>query len=194
MEPKTTSQVSRTSPLNQVKTLLQATATLRGQKMDVDSLSLYANRLVKEPFEDLETALEKLSEMPRQNYESAIPEIGGLLALVKAMTVARHNRMAENLPVWQEQVCPKCGERVGGTVPRGEQGRTWCVPCQSYRKIIPEDLKLSETQWELICAALDAHYHAWVKNGSKYEEHCPTVDRETAIEQAPNWAERSGAR
>jgi hypothetical protein len=162
--------------------------------MDVDSLSLYANRLVREPFEDVEMALEKLSEMKRADFEPAIPEIGGLLSLVKVMTVARHNRMAQNLPEWQNQVCPKCGNIVGMSVPRGEQGRTWCVPCKSYRKIMPEDLALTQGQWDLICASLDAHYHTWVANGSKYEERCPTVDRATAIEQMPKWAERSGAR
>lgn len=156
--------------------------------MDADSLSLYANRLAKEPFEDVEMALEKLSEMKREQYESAIPDIGGLISLVKVMTIARHNRMAQNLPVWQNQVCPKCGNIVGMSVPRGEQGRTWCVPCKSYRKIMPEDLALTEPQWDLICASLDAHYRTWVANGSKYEERCPTVDRETAIAQMPRWA------
>ena len=188
MENKTPNQASRTSPLSRVKTMLQATATLRGQKMDVDSLSLYANRLAKEPIEDVESALEKLSEMPRREYEPAIPEIGGLLSLVKVMTVARHNRMRENLPVWQQQVCPKCGNIVGHHVPKGEQGRTWCVPCQSYRKIMPEDLTLTNEQWEFICDALTRHYEAWKANGSKYEESCPLVDRQTAIEQMPAYA------
>jgi hypothetical protein len=79
----------------------------------------------------------------------------------------------------QQQVCPKCNSLVEMMRPIGEQFRTWCLPCQSYRKIIPEDLTLTDAEWQMLCVELSVIFDEWVKRGMKYHECVdPQFDRE----------------
>jgi hypothetical protein len=91
------------------------TATMRGAKQDPATLTTYSNRLAKEPIEDVLSALEKLAEMPRQEFEPALPDIGTVLQLVKTCNVARLNRLesvrSQRLVVWE---CPDCGHTMNG--------------------------------------------------------------------------------
>lgn len=60
----------------------------------------------------------------------------------------------ENAPAkeyYQQQVCPRCNGVVGMLRPIGEQFRTWCLGCQSYRQIIPEDQSLKKDEWQMLC-------------------------------------------
>jgi hypothetical protein len=45
-------------------------------------LQAYADRLAKEDIDDVMLALEKLSEQPKGEYETALPDLGNLLAVV----------------------------------------------------------------------------------------------------------------
>ena len=145
--------------------------------MDREALRLYSTRLAKERLEDVLMALEKLAEMPRGEFESLMPGIGGILAVVAAMAEARRAR-SKPQEYYQQQACPVCGSIVGMMRPVLEQFRTWCAPCQSYRKIIPEDLELTPNEWQLLCVELDTIYREWVKRGRQYHECVdPQFDR-----------------
>lgn len=67
-------------------------ATLRGGTLDKETLKLYTAKLIRYDVDDVMLALEKLSEMPREEYQSAIPDIGGIIALVQVCRNARINR------------------------------------------------------------------------------------------------------
>lgn len=123
------------------------------------------------------TALEKLGEMERKEGETAMPPIGAILAVIQAMGIARQNRLRAEQEVYQQQICPKCQSVVGMMRPRASQDRTFCLPCQAYRKIVPEDLRLSEPEWAEICAYLDAGYREWKRRGSRFDESVGEVDR-----------------
>lgn len=92
---------------------------------------------------------------------------------------AKRKRTALGAEAYQQQQCPKCDGIVGMMRPLRDQFRTWCVGCQSYRKIIPEDQRLTAAEWNLLCAELEAIYYEWVRRGSKYKECLdPRFDRE----------------
>lgn len=122
--------------------------------MAADSLSLYAERLAREPFEDVELALQKLSELERKEYELAIPEIGALISLVKVCNVARLNRLEgeRNRKVvgWK---CPDCGFTMTAFLLPHESRERRCASI--YRKLSevekPSDRCLPRGQ---ICGAL----------------------------------------
>ena len=80
---------------------------------------------------------------------------------------------------YQQQVCPGCGNIIAMMRPVGEQFRTWCGECKAYRKIYPEDMTLTEAEWQLLCVELETIHREWLKRGSKVEECvCPQFDRE----------------
>lgn len=84
-------------------------ASLRGAKIDAQTLSLYGSRLRTEILEDAIAAIEKIAEKKREEGELAFPEIGAILSLIPAMAVARQNRdsLAKDSyrVVWR---CPEC--------------------------------------------------------------------------------------
>ena len=126
---------------------------------------------------DLKTAIdrhfEKSSWMPKESE------------LKPLMAAAQHERLqatAKPSEYFQQQVCPKCGDVKGMMRPVGEQFRTWCLPCQSYRKIVPEDTALTEAQWNAVCYGLEAIYREWVRGGMKpWECVDPQFDREVVL-------------
>jgi hypothetical protein len=79
---------------------------MRGAKLDKETLSLYSARLAREPFDDVITALEQISEMPREQYETALPDMGTILELVKGCGIARQHR--ETAAKDQEYIGWKC--------------------------------------------------------------------------------------
>ena len=146
--------------------------------MDSSTVSVYARKLTKVNFEDLISALETIAGLPRREGELAMPEVGAILAATTAATVARRNRIKVEQEYHQQQVCPKCGGIVEMMRPRGEQFRTFCAPCQAYRKIVPEDMALTEPQWRMLCAEVDIIHQNWKKRGAKYSECIePQFDR-----------------
>ena len=94
---------------------------LRGTTPSKETLKLYTDRLVKEPLEDVLRALEKLGEQPKKEFESAVPEIGSILALVNVCTIARQNRAeaakSQRLVRWR---CEECGTTRCGFLSYGD--------------------------------------------------------------------------
>jgi hypothetical protein len=82
---------------------------MRAAKIDPDSLKLYTARLTREHTGDVINALQKLAEMPRENFETAMPGVAEILELVKVERIARENRSeakkSERLVRWE---CPSC--------------------------------------------------------------------------------------
>lgn len=156
---------------------LTEAATLRGGQLDKEAKRLYLEKLSEEPVQDVLMALEKLGELKRQEFESAIPDVGSLLALVSGCTVARHSREAASREVYQQQICPKCSSVVGMMMPVDSQFHTYCLPCRAYRKIVPNDLELSTEEWASLCGTLDYGYQEWVRRGRKQSESVTPVDR-----------------
>ena len=96
-----------------------------------------------------------------------------------ALTIVHDERPTAITQYFQQQVCPQCNGVVEMMRPIGEQFRTWCIPCQAYRKIVPEDLKLNKGEWKSLCAELEAIYRTWKEGGSKLQECIdPQFDRE----------------
>lgn len=126
---------------------------LRGGVLGREAKALYVSKLVKLPLDDVLMALEKLGELERREYEPAIPEVGGLIALVNTMTIARQNRAeAEKNRKLVHWWCPDCGYSMTGfPMPREGLERR----CQSTYKRIkerrPGDASLPSGQ---ICGAL----------------------------------------
>jgi len=65
--------------------------------------------------QDVLSALHKLSEMKRGDYEPGLPEIGAVLAMVDVERIARENRStlkkSERLVRWE---CPECKVTLSG--------------------------------------------------------------------------------
>ena len=163
-ENKTTSlQCSKKSS---IKKAVVELALARGASPSKKVIDLYIERLEKESAADVIAALEMISDLPRKEGELAFPEIGTILAAVSMTTVSRANRERAEDEYFQQQMCPKCAGLVGMMRKRGDQFRTWCLACQAYRKIVPEDLELTALEWELLCLELDRIYNAWIGRGS----------------------------
>lgn len=83
--------------------------------MDPTSTRLFTARLSKENPTDVVSALQKLGEMPRAEYETAAPDLATILAMTAAEKVARENRAknsaTQRLVRWQ---CPECGATLCG--------------------------------------------------------------------------------
>lgn len=149
-DSKLTSKLSQKSLLKIVEALKQA-ATMRGGVMEAESLRAYSKRLGQENLDDVLTALTKLGEMKRNEYEGVMPDVGGILAVVQAMAVARINRMAINarkttMVRWE---CPDCGIHNSGFVaPDDHRERR----CQGFSK--DKDLSWDPRGGRKICGAL----------------------------------------
>ena len=104
-----TPRISSAEAKRQVTAAFVNCAVLRGAAPSKDALKLYTERLAQEPIEDVLLALEKLGEMPKKEFESAVPEIGAILALVHTCTLARQNRAevakSQRLVRWRCDAC-----------------------------------------------------------------------------------------
>lgn len=132
--PTQTSKHSESlSPLTRIKLALTQAAMLRGAKLDPETISLYSARLAREPFDDVIAALEKLGEMPREDFEPALPEMGALLAMVRSAGIARANRemAAKDLEhiAWQCMSFP--GHTCGDYFPKERKRHLETVYCQA---------------------------------------------------------------
>jgi len=121
---------------------------MRAAKIDQDSLRLYTARLVKENAGDVICALQKLAEMPRENFETAMPDLATILALVSAEGVSRQNRSeaarSQRLVLWE---CPDCGTRLSGFPSAGQSLERRCNG-------IPKDNRTDvNAQGQRICGA-----------------------------------------
>lgn len=98
-----------------IKTALTAAAICRGAKLDAATITLYSTRLAKDALQDVLFALDRLSEMPRGEYESALPDLGALLALVETCRISRQNRaeMEHNKRLFYFN-CDHCGHNESG--------------------------------------------------------------------------------
>lgn len=98
--------------------------------MDKETLNYFSSRLAKEPFEDVIAAIEKIQDQPREPGETALPEIGALLALVKAMGVARINRInSAGKNTFVGFTCPSCKLSTSGYVTDDDYRTRYCPRC-----------------------------------------------------------------
>jgi hypothetical protein len=118
------------SSANALPTLMQALtqlAILRGARMDKTMLAHYAKRLAQENTNDVCRALSAMEEKPRQAGESALPEIGVILAAVeteKRIRLAAASAEAQERFVrWQ---CPVCKVTASGWLKPGESRERYC--------------------------------------------------------------------
>jgi hypothetical protein len=113
--------------LQKIKTALAVMASLRGAKIDAQTLSLYGSRLGTEILDDVIAAIEKIAEKKREEGELAFPEIGAILSLIPTMAAARHTRdaMAKDSyrVVWR---CPECRIFQTGWIGRADQQPRIC--------------------------------------------------------------------
>lgn len=107
------------SPRDRIKIQLTQTGMMRGAKLDADTIKLYSARLVQEPFDDVIDALNKISDLPREQYETALPDMGTVLEFVRMAGIARHNRTEaakdQELIAWE---CRACKGRTCGYYPK----------------------------------------------------------------------------
>ena len=118
---------------------------------------------------DIEQGCKAIESLPRLEGELSFPELAIFQKCAKAAGAVRHAAMRSE-EYHQQQQCPKCGGVVGMARPVGEEFRTWCMLCQQYRKIVPEDLELPDAVWQMICVELETVYREWKRGGSKYNE------------------------
>lgn len=163
---------------------LKVTAVSRGAKPDQLTLTVYSNRLAQLDEQDVLSALHKLSEMKRGEYQAGLPEIGAILALVEAERIARENRSAlkksERLVRWE---CPACKVTLSGFPPTSEDVTN--KRCQSKYKPFTRGQKNHDSlPLGQICGARMNVIH----DDNEVSDSGPMEPW-----NAP-WAERSGAR
>lgn len=127
MAKATTISMSSTHALPRLMLALTQLAIFRGAKMDKTLLTLYSKRLAQENPDDVCVALKKLEEVPRKEGETALPDIGTILAAVELERRARVVRMTsldeERLVRWR---CPECNVTCCGFVKYGESRLRYC--------------------------------------------------------------------
>jgi hypothetical protein len=102
-------------------------AIYRRATMDQQTLSLYSSKLATECFEDVISAIGKIEVMPREAGETALPEIGTILAMVKVAGVARENRVRNaGRTVLSRWRCPECGVTMAGYITPDDYERRSC--------------------------------------------------------------------
>lgn len=79
-------------------------------------------------------ALEKLSELPRGEYETAVPDIATILRMTEVEAIARNNRSEieknRQLVVWD---CPDCGYTMSAFLLPADVSKRRCP--SHYRKL-----------------------------------------------------------
>lgn len=122
--------------LSRIVLALTQMAIYRRASMDEKTLQLYASRLATERFDDVIAAIETIQEMPREAGETALPEIGAILAMVKVRGISRVNREATAdrtvLARWQ---CPECGVYASGYIRPDDADTRYCrgIPKREHK-------------------------------------------------------------
>jgi len=131
--------------------------------------------LSKENSTDVVAALQKIAEMPRAEYETAVPEIGTILAMVSIEKTSRENRTtqktSERLVRWQ---CPSCKAVQSGFPSTNDQLDRRC-----YKKFWNEQQRRA-----LECGA---------QMEVTFDENAETVD-ELVHWQEPKFLQETGTR
>jgi hypothetical protein len=119
------------SQRDMLEAVLTTAVTMRGAKLDKETLSLYSGRLLRESFDDVVVALEKIAEMPREQYETALPDMGTVLDMVRIAGQSRANRAEAAKDVeligWQ---CKTCRRTMSGFHPREENAAAEVKYCR----------------------------------------------------------------
>lgn len=117
------------SALVKIRIALTQLSIFRGANLDKEILSLFSKRLLQENYDDVISALAKLQEMPREQGEPALPDIGTILTSVRMQANIRKSRAVKGrveLVTWN---CPKCGVRSSGHLePEASKQRS----CRSF--------------------------------------------------------------
>jgi hypothetical protein len=152
--------------------------------MDPTSMRLYTARLSRENSTDVLAALQKVAEMPRAEYETAVPALGTILAMVAAEETARKNRtvakQSERLVRWE---CPTCLVTLSGFPTSSEDVTN--KRCQSkYKPFTRGERRHESLPLGQICGA---------RMNVVLDENDETAG-EVVPYQAPEWMSRSGAK
>ena len=121
---------SSLSPSERIKMALTEMASFRRGTFDKTTFSLYSKRLMQENVEDVVTALQQIQELPREDFESAIPAMPDIIALVKAAGVARVNReTASQRTTLVGHKCRQCRLTSSGYVADNDRATRYCRRC-----------------------------------------------------------------
>lgn len=116
--------------------------TRRQAKLESEDYQVYAADLEEYELEDVKEILEKIGKSPRQQYESAFPEIGKILDALDTMITARRRaeRKAREEAEWEAHVA-----RVKAEPPMTpEEEREW----EARWKDLNQKLGLHLPPWE----------------------------------------------
>lgn len=131
-----------------IKRALSNTAIFRQARVDSETLQLYAERLLNFSLWDVQSALKRIEDLPRGEGETAFPEIGIVLAVVREEINNRLNRLenakSKRLVSWK---CPDCKRTQSGWIPPGASLERRCPG-------IPADGRTdTNTQGQRVCGA-----------------------------------------
>jgi hypothetical protein len=105
-------------------------ANLRAAKLTVEILQSYSVRLARENVEDVVAALGIIAERPRKEGETALPDIGTILAEVKAQGRIREAKeRKQHSKHLAHLVCPGCKTSCAGWVRLGDNLKFYCRRC-----------------------------------------------------------------
>jgi hypothetical protein len=93
----------------------------------MQTLEFYSKRLAEENTDDLCAALAEFQERPREEGESALPDVGTILGLVRVRGRIRkakqRDQAGERFVRWN---CPECRSTITGFVPPGADLTRYC--------------------------------------------------------------------
>jgi hypothetical protein len=116
---KKSSTRSSAQKLQQIRDSLLELGISRQANIGKETLDVFSERLKNFEEEDVVSACEKLSDLPREEGKPSMPDLGTILAMVRCETYSRINRAKpqEDVVIWR---CPVCGSRVSGYRARGQ--------------------------------------------------------------------------
>ena len=121
---------SSPNPLEKIKLALTEMIIFRRAEPDKLTLELFSRRLAQENLEDVITALQQIQELPREEFESAIPCIADIVAVVKAAGIARISRETNGKrSVLVGYECPKCKYRTADFLEPDHYPKRYCRRC-----------------------------------------------------------------
>jgi len=85
---KQTGQLMQSEPLSPKQQIIVALGTLalmRGGEYSQATLTAFSEGLSKEPFEDVIATIQRISESPRRDRETACPDFGTLLVAIRSI-------------------------------------------------------------------------------------------------------------
>lgn len=134
-------------------------------------MTVYSNRLAGFDERDVLSALQRLADAKREEYEPGLPEIGAMLKLVEVERIARDNRSeatkSQRLVRWQ---CPECGATKCGFPNTSDALERRCDKIKRDGKPTPDG-------WPICAARMDVIF----------DENVRREDRMVPTSDLPHW-------